>query len=184
MALLNLQLCIRRRRQLHSPPLVRLTPVTAVAVFTAAFVPLAAITAITATTFVRRRRHLIIDGLRCHATSVDSRSMLPLSFVRVIVCFARVSQIRSSSAVSMPFLRRYGCYLWTVLFIISLLALHTNTHRIPPHKPLTVRIQYYNQNENENRMHVQPLQYQCKLSQLWSYLRRKRFHGSYRLRSR
>lgn len=96
MALLNLQLCIRRHRRRHSPPLVRfLTPVTAVAVFTAAF-PLAAITAITATTFVCRR-HLIIDGLRCHATNVDSRSMLPLSFVRVIVCFARVSQIRSRS---------------------------------------------------------------------------------------
>ena len=93
---MNLQPCIRRRRRRHSPPLVRLTPVTAVAVFTAAF-PLAAIIAITATTFVRRRRHLIIDGLRCHATSVDSRSMLPLSFVRVIVCFAMVSQIRSSS---------------------------------------------------------------------------------------
>ena len=92
---MNLQLCIRRRRRRHSPPLVRLTPVTAVAVFTAAF-PLAAITAITATTFVRRR-HLIIDGLRCHATSVDNRSMLPLSFVRVTVCFAMVSQIRSSS---------------------------------------------------------------------------------------
>jgi len=42
-------------------------------------------------------------------------------------------------------------------FSISLLALHISAHRIPPHKNLTVHIQYYNQNENENRLHVQPL---------------------------